>query len=83
MTIIATDEKGNTFEKRVKLRLNKQRTIFSLGFPYEWELEMLRGNPPTNDKFYIDACGRNHKNSPVTVSYKEAMEIADKLQEKE
>jgi len=82
MNIIATDEKGNTFVKRLKLRSGDSGTIVSLGFPCEWYLEDIKTPPIAGDnKMLVDIGGRNHKGSPVYVSHKELIEAVEALQE--
>jgi len=86
MTINCIDKKGNIFPKEIKIFLrngftnkNKYRKIVSLGFPYEWEYDMLISSPAKDNIMWIDAMGRNHKNSPVFCNFKELMDISKQL----
>jgi len=82
MTITATDETGNTFEKRLKLKLSDSGTIVSLGGPLQWYLhDIVSAEPPNDNKFFIDLGGRHHKNFPTWVSYSELTQAVSKTQE--
>lgn len=74
MDIIATDEEGNTFKKTIVFIDQPNGIVVSLGFPCQWYIDDIKEPPHAgDDKMYIDACGRNHKGSPVTCSHSELM----------
>jgi len=82
MTITATDKVGNTFPKRVKLKLSDNGTIVSLGGPLQWYLsDIVSAEPPNDNKFLIDIGGRHHMGYPVWVSRKELIAIIHKLKD--
>lgn len=79
----AQDATDHTFTKTVAL-LNSvdMGPIVSLGAPYQWYLSDIQTPPSAgDDKLFIDAAGRNHKGSPVWVSYSELITIVNKLEE--
>ena len=82
MYIDCYDETSRNLKKKVEVFNRNNRTILSVGFPYEWELSMLRETPAIDNKMYIDVMGKNHYGSPVYCNFDELLSIADTLLQK-
>lgn len=82
-TILAYDENGNSFTKKVSFRNGMSGPIISFGSPMEFYIEDILSHPPQDpEKFYLDAAGRNHKGSPVYCSTAEVLDMCKSYIEK-
>lgn len=83
-TIIATDEKGNTFEKKVTLRKYDDRYVIDFTRYAEYNIQSLLNNPcmnaDDNELFCLDMMGRNHKGSAVHITIKQLRDMIELAQ---